>query len=286
MPPVPACTRRYVLAARPGTASGPIEEGVLRYEDAAPIPSLEPGQLQVRVGWLSLDVGSRGWMNEARSYLPPAPLGEAMRGLGAGVVTASRYSALVPGDRVCGFLGWQEDAVVDGQDLRRVPHGVPLSASLHVLGIAGQTAWLGLHDIGRPRSGETVVVTAAGGSVGCIAVQLAAAAGARVIGIAGSPDKCALVRELGAEDCIDYKTEDVPAALSARFPDGVDVVFDNVGGTLLDGLLPLLAVNARVVLCGAVSRYDGGPAPLRNWFHLLKGCGSSSECVKIGRAHV
>lgn len=121
-----------------------------------------------------------------------------MRALGAGTVSASEHPDFTVGERVCGLLGWQEDAVVNGSVLRRVPEGVPLNASLNVLGIAGQTAWLGLHDIGKPRKGETVVVTPAAGSVGSVAVQLAVAAGARVIGVAGTPAKCVWVRELGS----------------------------------------------------------------------------------------
>ncbi|MDX2702769.1 NADP-dependent oxidoreductase [Streptomyces sp. PA03-6a] len=210
-------------------------------------------------------------MNDIPTSLPPSPLGEVMRALGAGTVTGTQHPGFAVGDRVCGLLGWQEDALVDGAVLRRVPGGVPLHASLNTLGIAGQTAWPGLHDIGRPKKGETVVVTAAAGAVGSIAVQLAVAVGARVIGVAGTPDKCAWVREIGAEECIDYREQDVSAACSRLCPDGVDVVFDNVGGATLDALLPHLAVDARVVLCGAISRYDGGrgPGPLHNWFHLL-----------------
>ncbi|MFI5610313.1 NADP-dependent oxidoreductase [Amycolatopsis sp. NPDC051903] len=266
----PTHTRRYVLAARPATTTGPLEDGVLRFEDDAPVAALHDGQVLVKVGWLSLDVATRGWMNDVRNYLPPAPLGEAMRALGAGVVTDSQHPGFTAGDRVSGLLGWQEDAVVDGSALRKIPDGVPPQAALHVLGISGQTAWFGLHDIGRPHAGETVVVTAAAGAVGSIAVQLAVAAGARVIGVAGTAGKCAQVRELGAADCVNYREQDVEATIAELAPDRVDVVFDNVGGAILDALLPQLAVNARVVLCGAVSRYAGsGPVPLRNWFHLL-----------------
>ncbi len=265
-------TRRYVLAGRPATTTGPIGDGVLRYQDDAPVPPVEDGQVLVKVEWLSLDVATRGWMNDVRNYLPPSPLGEAMRALGSGVVTESRHSDFAVGDRVSGLLGWQEDAVVDGSTLRQVPDGVPLQAALHVLGISGQTAWLGLRDIGQPKPGETVVVTAAAGAVGSIAVQLAVAAGAQVIGVAGTPQKCAFVRELGAVDCVNYREQNVEAAIARLAPDRVDVVFDNVGGAILDALLPQLAVNARVVLCGAVSRYDRdgrGTVPLYNWFHLL-----------------
>lgn len=264
-------TRRYVLAERPATPTGSLLEGVLRYEEDVPVPRLEAGQVLVKVEWMSLDPATRSWMNDTPGSLPPSPLGETMRALGAGTVSASEHPDFPVGERVCGLLGWQEDAVVDGSMLRRVPEGVPLNASLNVLGIAGQTAWLGLHDIGQPQNGETVVVTAAAGSVGSIAVQLAVAAGARVIGVAGTPAKCEWVRELGADECVDYREDDVSAACSRLCPDGIDVIFDNVGGEMLDALLPHLAVNARVVLCGAISRHDRGrgPDPLHNWFHLL-----------------
>jgi hypothetical protein len=264
MPGSPKRTRRYVLAQRPVTPAGPLQEGVLRYEEDVPVPSLETGQVLVKVEWISLDPATRRWMNDA-----PAPV--TVGALGAGTVSASAHPDFAAGERVCGWLGWQEDAVVHGSSLRRVPEGVPLSASLNVLGIAGQTAWLGLHDIGRPRAGETVVVTSAARSVGSVAVQLAAAAGARVIGVAGTRAKCDWVQEIGADDCVNYREEDVSAACSRLCPAGVDVVFDNVGGGTLDALLPHLALNARVVLCGAISRYEGGrgPGPLHNWFYLL-----------------
>ncbi|MEU1621633.1 NADP-dependent oxidoreductase [Streptomyces sp. NPDC005722] len=264
-------TRRYVLAERPASPVGPLREGVLRYEEDVPVPELGAGQVRVGVEWISLDPATRSWMNDTPGSLPPSPLGEVMRALGAGTVGASRHPDFAVGDRACGLLGLQEDAVVEGAVLRRVPDGVPLQASLNTLGIAGQTAWLGLRDIGRPRRGETVVVTAAAGAVGSVAVQLAVAAGARVVGVAGTPEKCAWVREIGAAECVDHQAEDVSSACARLCPDGVDVVFDNVGGATLDALLPHLAADARVVLCGAISRHQGGsgPDPLHNWFHLL-----------------
>jgi NADPH-dependent curcumin reductase CurA len=265
----PERTRRYVLAERPATPAGPLQEGVLRYEEDAPVPPPGAGQVLVKVEWISIDPSARRWMNDPPGYLPSSP--PTVRALGAGTVSASEHPDFAAGDRVCGWLGWQEDAVVPGSGLRRVPDGVPLAASLNALGIAGQTAWLGLHDIGRPQPGETAVVTAAAGSVGSIAVQLAAAAGARVIGVAGTPAKCDWVREIGADDCVNYREEDLSGACSRLCPSGIDVIFDNVGGATLDALLPHVAINARVVLCGAISRYEGGhgPAPLYNWFYLL-----------------
>lgn len=264
-------TRRYVLAERPLTRNGPLQEGALRYEDDVLVPDLEEGQVLVKVEWMSLDPSTRTSMNDTGNYLAPSLLGEVARALGAGIVRASRHAAFTEGQRVSGFLGWQEDAVVDGSALWRVPDGVPLSAALNSLGIAGQTAWLGLHDIGRPREGDTVLVTAAAGGVGSVAVQLAVAAGARVVGTAGTQEKCDWVKELGADECVNYREEDISSAISRVCPEGIDVLFDNVGGATLDALLPHTAINARIVLCGAISRYSaGGEAePLYNWLHLM-----------------
>jgi hypothetical protein len=155
MPTTSLRTRRYVLAARPSTLTGPVDDGVLRYEDDAEVPELRDDQVLVRVEWLSMDTSIRGDMNDTRSYRAPAPLGEAMRGRGAGTVQASRHPDFAAGDRVCGMLGWEELAVADGSALRHVSAGVPLSASLNALGIAGQTAWIGLNDIApKIRSGQ------------------------------------------------------------------------------------------------------------------------------------
>jgi NADPH-dependent curcumin reductase CurA len=271
VPESPNRTRRYVLAERPATPAGPLPDGALRYEEDVPVPPLARGQVLVEVEWISIDPATRRQLNDTPGVARSSSLTAPVVALGAGTVSASEHPDFTPGDQVCGWLGWQEDAVVDGSSLRRVPAGVPLAASLNVLGIAGQTAWLGLHEIGRPQPGETVIVTAAAGSVGSVAVQLAVAAGARVIGVAGTPAKCAWVREIGADDCVNYRAEDVSAACTRLCPAGADGVFDNVGGPILDALLPHLALHARVVLCGAISRYEGGhgPGPLRNWFHLL-----------------
>jgi NADPH-dependent curcumin reductase CurA len=287
MPATERRTRRYVLAARPTTLTGPVEDGVLRFEEDARVPDLQPGQVLAKVEWISVDASTRGYMNETRSYRAPSPLGETMSSRGAGLVEVSHHPDFASGDRVYGMLGWQEEAVVDGSTLRHAPDGVPLAASLNVLGIAGQTAWVGMNDIGRPQPGDTVVVTAAAGGVGYVAVQLAVAAGARVVGIAGTAEKCAWVRELGAVECINYKSEEVAEAAAGLCPDGIDVIFDNVGGAMLDAMLPQLAVNARIVLCGAISRYasDQGPAPLRNWFHLLTSRARAEGFIYMDHEH-
>ena len=269
MAAIPVTTRRYILAARPDSLTSPIGENVLRYEESAPVTPPEPGEVLVRVRRLSVDAATRGWMNGTPSFLGPAVLGEAIPAIGAGTVAVSRHPGFTEGDRVVGMLGWQEDAVVAGDSLRKVPCGVPIGTSLHVLGIAGQAAFIGVRYIGCPWPGDTVVVTAAAGAVGSAAVQLAVLGGARVIGVAGGPYKCGWVRSLGAVECIDYKSEDVEQAVSRLCSGRLDVIFDNVGGPILDALLPSVAVNAHIVLCGAISHYTQDPAPLHNWLYLL-----------------
>jgi NADPH-dependent curcumin reductase CurA len=271
MDEIPVATRRYVLAARPDTLTGPIGDNVLRYEESAPLTLPKPGEVVVRVQRISVDPATRGWMNDTPSCITPAPLGEVIRAIGAGTVILSRHPDFTEGDRVVGMLGWQDSAVVAGNTLRKVPYGVPINTSLHVLGIPGQTAFIGMHYIASAWPGDTVVVTAAAGAVGSAAVQLAVLRGARVIGVAGGAYKCDWVRALGADECIDHKKEDVEEAASRLCPDGIHIIFDNVGGPMLDVLLPRLAVNARVVLCGAISCYEDtrGSAPLHNWKYLL-----------------
>jgi NADPH-dependent curcumin reductase CurA len=271
MDEIPVATRRYVLASRPDTPTGPIGDNVLRYEESAPLTLPKPGEVVVRVQRISVDPATRGWMNDTPSCITPAPLGEVIRAIGAGTVILSRHPDFTEGDRVVGMLGWQDSAVVAGDTLRKVPYGVPINTSLHVLGIPGQTAFIGMHYIASAWPGDTVVVTAAAGAVGSAAVQLAVLRGARVIGVAGGAYECDWVRALGADECIDHKNEDVEEAASRLCPDGIHIIFDNVGGPMLDVLLPRLAVNACVVLCGAISCYEDtrGSAPLHNWKYLL-----------------
>jgi NADPH-dependent curcumin reductase CurA len=238
-----------------------------------PVGEPGPDEVLVRVLFLSLDPAMRGWMNDARSYIPPVGIGEVMRAIGVGRVLKSNHPDFAEGDHVSGMFGIQEYAIVHGRALTRIdPDVAPPPVWLSVLGMPGMTAYFGLLDIGRPQPGETVVVSGAAGAVGQIVGQIAKLKGARAIGIAGGPEKCTHVTdELGFDATIDYKNEDVLAGLRKHCPKGIDVYFDNVGGDILDAALACLARYARVVICGAISQYNAtgpvkGPA---NYLSLL-----------------
>jgi NADPH-dependent curcumin reductase CurA len=253
--------RQWRLASRP---TGEVEEQNFTWVEE-PVPTLEKdGQILVRSLYLSLDPTMRGWMARD-SYLPAVPIGSVMRGSAAGRVVASRHPGFAPGDHVQGFFGWQDYAVAEPGGLgapTKLPRSVPLTQALGVLGGTGITAYFGLLDVGKPKEGETVVVSGAAGATGSIVGQIAKITGCRVIGIAGGADKCAWVKdELGFDACIDYKREDVGARLGELCPKGVDVYFDNVGGDILDAALARLAMRGRVVVCGAISQYNAGELP-------------------------
>jgi NADPH-dependent curcumin reductase len=233
----------------------------------------DEGEVLVEVQYVSLDPAMRGWISEAASYARPVGIGEVMRAIAVGRVVASRDERLVDGDHVSGMLGVQEYAVVAADSLQKIdPDVAPLPKWLGVLGMPGLTAYFGLLDIGRPEPGQTVVVSGAAGAVGSLVGQIAKLQGARAVGIAGGPEKCAYITgELGFDAAIDYKNADVPAALREACPNGIDVYFDNVGGEILDAALARLAFGARVVICGAISQYNStegmrGPA---NYMSLL-----------------
>ncbi|MEV6598607.1 NADP-dependent oxidoreductase [Actinoplanes sp. NPDC051346] len=260
---------QYRLAARPVGLPKPTD---WEYVEE---PAAEPGEgeLLVQTTYLSLDPAMRGWMNDAKSYIPPVGIGEVMRAGGVGRVVASRHRSFAVGDHVSGALGVQEYSLSDGRGLTKVdPALAPLPVYLGVLGMPGMTAYFGLLDIGLPQPGQTVVVSGAAGAVGSVVGQIAKLKGCRVIGIAGGERKCRLVvEEFGFDACIDYKSSDVRTALREAAPDGVDVYFDNVGGDILDAVLTRLARGARIVICGAISQYNAtepvkGPA---NYMSLL-----------------
>ena len=261
--------RQFVLAKRPiGMATADTFEFV---ESAVPPPG--DGQLLVQVEYISLDPAMRGWMNEGKSYIPPVGIGEVMRAGGVAKVLESRHENFAPGDYVTGFTGVQDYAVITTDSIRKVdPNLAPLERYLGTLGITGMTAYFGLLDTGAPQPGETVVVSGAAGAVGTVVGQIAKIKGCRVVGIAGGTDKCDyLVKELGFDVAIDYKNADVTQGLIDACPDGVDVYFDNVGGEILDAVLTRIAMNARIVICGAISQYNStqpvkGPS---NYLSLL-----------------
>lgn len=240
-----------------------------------PLRPLSEGEAQVRNFLLSIDPTNRVWMTDAPQYMPPVQIGEVMRAIGLGVVETSRRPDLKPGTVLRGLVGWQDRWIAGpGAMIAPVPHvpDVPLHHWLGVLGsTGGLTAYFGLLEVGRPQPGETVVVTAAAGSVGSLAGQIAKLHGCRVIGVAGGPVKAKrVVEEYGFDACIDYKSEDVGKALDRLCPDGVDVVFENVGGPILDALLARLRLKARVVLCGLISQYAAaGPTPGPSNFSMI-----------------
>jgi NADPH-dependent curcumin reductase len=243
-----------------------------------PVDEPEDGGLLVKTLALSLDPAMRGWMNEGRSYIAPVGIGEVMRAGGVGIVIASRNETFAPGDHVTGAPGVQQywhvgEKQVARGDVSKIDLRMgTIPQWLNVLGMPGMTAYSGLNDVGQPKPGDTVVVSGAAGAVGQTVGQLAKIAQCRVVGIAGGPEKCRWVVEaLGFDACIDYKSEDVKAALRKHCPDGVNVYFDNVGGEILDAVLARLALHARVVICGAISQYNNtgaavGPA---NYLSLL-----------------
>ena len=250
--------RQVRLAARP--VGMPKRSDWTYIEEALPEPA--EGQLTVKVSHLSLDPAMRGWMNEGKSYIRPVGIGEVMRAGGAGKVVASKHPDFRVGDEVAGTFGVQEYAISDGKGVQKVDtRFAKLPTYLGVLGIPGMTAYFGLLDIGKPKPGETVVVSGAAGAVGSVVGQIAKIKGCRVVGIAGGGDKCRVAAdEWGFDAMIDYKSEDVKAALKTHCPDGIHVYFDNVGGEILDAALARLALHARVVICGAISQYNStGP---------------------------
>jgi NADPH-dependent curcumin reductase CurA len=260
---------QFRLAARPVGLPKP---GDWSYTEE-PVGEPADGQVLVKVLYISLDPAMRGWMNEGRSYIPPVGIGDVMRALAAGRVIASKHERLAVGDLVTGLLGVQEYALASGDAVLKVdaePSRLPVH--LGTLGMPGMTAYFGLLDLGRPAAGETVVVSGAGGAVGGLVGQIAKLKGARAVGIAGGSEKCRhVLAELGFDATIDYKSENVEAALHQHCPKGIDVYFDNVGGEILDAALANLARNARVVICGAISQYNAsngfrGPS---NYMSLL-----------------
>jgi len=254
---------RIVLASRP---VGPPTPDAFRLEHA-PMPVPAPGEVLLRTRWLSLDPYMRGRMSDAPSYSPPVEIGAVMVGGTVGEVVESRAEGFSPGDLVMAQGGWQEYAALPAKALRRVPPGpASPSTALGILGMPGMTAYCGMLNIGQPKPGETVVVAAAAGPVGSLVGQIAKLHGARAVGIAGGPDKCAHVLGLGFDECLDHHAPDLPGRLAAACPDGIDVYFENVGGKVWDAVLPRLNPFARVPVCGLISFYnatEAAPGPDR-----------------------
>jgi hypothetical protein len=236
------------------------------------VPEPGPGQALFQTLWLGFDPAQKGWAENVADYVAPMRIGDVMRGSGIARVVRSNTAKWKEGELVAGLTGWTEWFVSDGTGFERVFPDLPPTAMLSVLGTTGLTAWCGLFKLGEPKPGDTVVVSGAAGATGSTVGQLARIAGARAIGIAGGAEKCRwLVEEAGYDAAIDYKGEDVRVRLKELCPAGIDVIFDNVGGTILNEMLGQIATGARVVICGGISRYETGtmPAGPQNYFNLV-----------------
>jgi NADPH-dependent curcumin reductase len=260
--------RQIILAKRPGARQ--VEETDFRLVESE-VPPVREGEALTRVHWLSLDPYMRGRMDETKSYAAPQPLGEVMIGGTVAEVLESKAPSLSRGDFVIGFAGWQEYEVAEAAGLRKIDVSqIPASAWLGCVGMPGVTGWYGLTQIGKPKEGETVVVSAAAGAVGSVVGQLAKILGCRAIGIAGGKAKCDLVTgEFGFDACVDYKSASFRDEFKAATPKGIDVVFENVGGKVFDASLARMNAFGRVAVCGLVAGYSGEPIAMENVRSIL-----------------
>jgi NADPH-dependent curcumin reductase CurA len=248
--------RQILLVEKP---TGKLAPEHFEMRDGA-IPEPRDGEALLRVRYISLDAANRAWMHGA-TYRSAVEANSVMAGGGIAEVVSSKAAGLTPGDIVFGDTGWQDYAAVPAKHLTKLPKVEPMTHLLSVFGIAGLTAYFGLLEIGKPKAGETVVVSAAAGSVGSIVGQIAKIKGCHVVGIAGGKDKCNwLTSELGFDAAVDYKDGAVFKALRAAAPKGIDVYFDNVGGDILEACLPQMNNYGRIACCGAISQYDGAPS--------------------------
>ena len=255
--------RRYLLHERP---SGRVDSNTFELvtED---VPEISDGEALVRTEWVSVDPTNRGWLNDEPTYLPPVAIGEVVRAAGLARVVSSKHPNYTEGQLLQGFVGWQEWSVLSDaapmMPVTEAPGVESDSVYMGVLGMTGLTAWVGITQIGEPAEGETVVISAAAGAVGSVAGQLAKAAGARVVGIAGGPEKCEMLTDrLGFDAAVDYKASGWKKQLAEATPDGIDVDFENVGGEIMEMVFGRLNQNARVALCGLISGYnDVDPPP-------------------------
>ena len=247
--------RQWVLTHRP---QGNLSRSDMELREA-PVGELKDGEILIRNLYLSLDPTNRIWMSDRDQYLPPVGIGDVMRGSTIGVVEASRSPRFIEGDIVLPAAGgWQLYTIAEARATRKLaPHGIPLTAYLSVLGLTGLTAYFGLLDVCKPQSGEVIAISAAAGAVGSIVGQIAKIKGCHVVGIAGGAEKCRWIQQdLGFDAAIDYKSEDVGAALDRLCPDGVDISFENVGGPIMDAVFSRLRLGGRMALCGMISGYN------------------------------
>lgn len=256
------------LVKRPELAITPDLFEVVRLEK----PALATGEILLKQTHMSLDPAMKGWMMEDRnSYIPPVELGEVMRSSGVAEVVESQNEAFPVGTRVAGLIGWTEYAVSTGKGLNKLPAEVPAEAVLCVLSLPGLTAYQGLMNIGKPKKGETLVVSGAAGSVGSMVGQLAKAEGLRVVGTAGSDDKCRWIEEIGFDQGINYKDTDLAEQMKAATPNGVDIYFENTGGPVQHIVFNRMNAHGRIVVCGMIADYNTAtPSAGPNWINIIK----------------
>lgn len=264
-----ALTRQWLLNGHPRGRG--IEDTDFRLVETE-LPDCGRGEMLFKTRWLGFDPAQKGWMENIADYVAPMAIGDVMRGSGIAEVVASRDGRFAVGDLVFGTTGWTEHFISDGHDLTKVETDLPPTAVLSVLGTTGVTAYCGLFKVGKPVAGDTVLVSGAAGATGSVVGQLAKIAGCRAVGIAGGAEKCDwLVREAGYDAAIDYKAGSVRDQIKEHCPRGIDVIYDNVGGAILNDMLGQIATGARVVICGGISRYETGslPAGPQNYFNLV-----------------
>ncbi len=266
---MPTTTRQWLLNGHPrGRGIAPDDFKLVDTD----LPDPGAGEMLLKTHYLGFDPAQKGWMENIADYVAPMAIGDVMRGSGICEVVVSNGGKFAVGDIVFGTTGWTEGLVHDGEGLTKVETALSPTAVLSVLGTTGLTAYCGLFKIGKPVAGDTVLVSGAAGATGSVVGQLAKIAGCRAVGIAGGKEKCEwLVSEAGYDAAIDYKAGDVKAQIKEHCPRGVDVIYDNVGGTILDDMLANIATKARVVICGGISRYESGGLPTGpgNYFNLI-----------------
>ncbi len=273
--------RQWLINGRP-KGRGLVDDDFKKV--VTPVPEVAEGHVLVKNEILGFDPAQKGWMENIGGYVAPTEIGEVMRGSGVGTVIESRDPKFAVGDKVMGMLRWQDYAMVPGSELNKVPDDELLGANLGALGTTGMTAYFGLLKHGRPQPGDTLVVSGAAGATGSMVGQIGKIAGCRTIGIAGGKEKCHwLTQDVGYDHAIDYKNDDVRAKLKELCNQSINVFYDNVGGSILNDALSHIAMHARVVICGGISRYEKGdmPAGPENYFNLIFKRGTMSGFIVL-----
>lgn len=259
--------KKWILKKRP---KGLVEESNFKFIEEE-LSELQDGEILIQTEYLSVDPTQRMWLTDMPGYLPPIQIDEVIRSGGMGRVIKSKNERFDEGDLVNGFMGWQTHLISDGKGFTKVPEVLPIPTMLNVLGLTGITAYFGLLDIGQPNEGDTVVVSGAAGATGSVVAQIAKIKGCNVIGIAGGEEKCGWLEDCGLDHVVDYKATKATKELGRIAKDGIDIYFDNVGGPLLEAVLFKINLNARIVICGAISNYASTDMPVgpRNLSSLI-----------------